>query len=206
MTEAAEEGAGTDKGADEITGWVERAARGDLDAEERLYRAAYGELRRLARAQRRRGPSSEALTTTALVHEFYLRLQRSAHLSVDSRRHFYSLAARAMRQLLIDEARRAGAARHGGGHAIEPLALAAGSGERPQPSRPGELLELDAALGELERLEPALARLVELHFFAGLSFAEIAALAAGEGRSERTLRRDWRRARAFLRHEMGARS
>ena len=127
-----------------------------------------------------------------MVHEFYLRLERAASLPVADRHHFFSLAARAMRQILIDEARRELAEKRGGGATEEPLEAAR---EPAAAERPAELVALDDALTELARQDEALAHLVELHFFAGLSFEEIA---AASDRSERSLRRDWRRARAFL--------
>jgi RNA polymerase sigma factor (TIGR02999 family) len=183
-------GAGTPD--DPITSWVGAARAGDREAEGHLYRAVYDELRRIAHAQRMRLKPTETLSTTVLVHELYLKLSRGAPLEIADRHHFYSLAARVTRQILIDGARRELAARRGGGATIEPLAEAR---EPVAPERPEELLALDAALERLEALDPELALVVELHFFAGLSFEEMAATSP---KSERTLRRDWRRARAFL--------
>ena len=193
----AENGAGA-AAADEpeepaaITEWVAAARAGDRAAADRLYRAVYQELRRLARAQRSRLRASDTLSTTVVVHELYLRLERASPLAVADRNHFFSLAARAMRQILIDEARRVLAEKRGGG--APEVALDTGF-ELASPERPAELVALDEALSELAAQDAALAHLVELHFFAGLSFDEIA---AASERSERSLRRDWRRARAFL--------
>jgi RNA polymerase sigma factor (TIGR02999 family) len=175
-----------------ITSWVAAARAGDRGAAERLYRAVYDELRRLARAQRARLPATDTFSTTVVVHEFYLRLERAAPLPVADRHHFFSLAARAMRQILIDEARRELAGKRGGGAPAEQLDLLR---EPAAVERPAELVALDDALDDLARQDGPLAQLVELHFFAGLSFEEIA---ANSERSERSLRRDWRRARAFL--------
>jgi RNA polymerase sigma factor (TIGR02999 family) len=177
---------------DPITQWVGAARAGDQVAADRLYRAVYEELRRIAHAQRARLAPSETYSTTALVHELYLRLARGAPLPVADRHHFYSLAARISRQILIDGARRALAARRGGG--IEEMPL---DEERDYvaPQRPAELLALDEALERLAAVDAELATVVELHFFAGLSFEQ---MAEGSSRSERSLRRDWRRARAFL--------
>jgi RNA polymerase sigma factor (TIGR02999 family) len=187
-------GAGGDAAADRITAWVAAAKAGDRSAAESLYEAVYDELRRIARAQRSRraadrGRSGDTMSTTVVVHELYLRLARAERLTVADRNHFFSLAARVMRQILIDAARRAIA--HGG-HAPRVELDADGL---VAPERPRELLALDEALDRLGEQDRELAQLVELHFFAGLSFERIAETA---GRSERTLRREWRRARAFL--------
>ena len=178
--------------SDPITLWVDAARRGDREAGDSLYRAVYDELRRIARAQRRRLRPSETLSTTVLVSELYLRLARSAPLPVADRNHFFSLAARITRQILIDGARHSLAARRGGGAELAPL-----EGERDfiAPERPAELLALDEALARLTAVDEDLASVVELHFFAGLSFEQ---MAASSTKSERTLRREWRRARAFL--------
>jgi RNA polymerase sigma factor (TIGR02999 family) len=186
-----EESAG-DAESDPITTWVGAARRGDREAAESLYRAVYDELRRIAHAQRRRLRPSETLSTTVLVNELYLRLARSAPLPVADRHHFFSLAARVTRQILIDGARRELAARRGGGAAMHPI------GEEVDfvaPQRPEELLALDEALDRLAGMDSGLAEVVELHFFGGLSFEQ---MAASSTKSERTLRREWRRARAFL--------
>ena len=185
---------GGDDAADgQITSWVAAARAGDDAAAELLYRTVYDELRRIARAQRARLEAGDTLGTTVVVHELYLRLERAAQLEVADRHHFFCLAARVMRQILIDGARRSMA--RGGDRAR--------AGEDPEnlvaPERPAELLALDAALDRLAEQDSELASLVDLHFFAGLSFARIAESA---GKSERTLRRDWRTARAFLCREL----
>jgi RNA polymerase sigma factor (TIGR02999 family) len=178
--------------AQPITAWVRAAQGGDRDAAERLYHTVYGELRRIARAQQARIGGSATATTTALVQELYLRLCRAGELAIADRHHFFSLAARVLRQILIDGARRQLAERRGAGQRLASLEEGV---EAVVPERPGQLVALDEALDRLATQDGELARLVELHFFAGLTFAEIAETG---GRSERTLRRDWRRARAFL--------
>jgi len=185
-----EDGAGA-VASDPITTWVDAARRGDREAGERLYSAVYDELRRLAHAQRRRLPPNESLSTTVLVSELYVRLARSP-MPVADRHHLFSLAARITRQILIDGARRSLAARHGGGAEVASLEF-----ERDflAPERPAEILALDEALDRLSAVDEELAQVVELHFFAGLSFEQ---MAATSNKSERTVRRDWRRARAFL--------
>lgn len=179
-----------------ITAWIAAARSGDRDAAERLYGAVYDDLLRLARAQRARLLAGDTLSTTAVVHEAYLRIDRARRLEVADRRHFYSLAARVMRQVLIDGARRELAGRRGAG--IEPQALPPDEA-LIAPERPAELLALDEALDALAGRDPDLARVVELHFFGGLSLAAVAEIVGG---SERTARRAWRRARAFLHDRM----
>jgi RNA polymerase sigma factor (TIGR02999 family) len=177
--------------AEPITSWLRAAQAGDREAADRLYRAVYAELRRIARGQQARGGGSATATTTALVQELYLRLARVGDITIADRNHFFCLAARMLRQILIDGARRQLAVRRGAGPRLEAL----DDVDLVLPDRPRELVALDEALDRLARQDGELSTLVELHFFAGLTFAEIAE--AG-GRSERTVRRDWRRARAFL--------
>ncbi|MBX3725395.1 MAG: sigma-70 family RNA polymerase sigma factor [Xanthomonadales bacterium] len=184
---------------EDITSLIGMAREGDKPAAERLFALLYEELRRLARRQVN-GPDPP-MHATSLVHEAYFRLAREGALAVNDREHFYALAARVMRQIMLNAVRARGAARRGGGLRVEALdtqALRVIAGDEL-----GEhVLELDAALAKLASLEPALERLVELRFFAGLELAEIAVLL---DRSERSLKRDWRRARAFLYAEIAGR-
>jgi len=193
MARQGDGGDGGDAGraAEPITTWLRAAQAGDRDAAERLYRAVYDELRRIARVQQARVGWGATATTTSLVQDLYLRLAKAGDLVVDDRNHFFSLVARMLRQILIDGARRRLAGRRGAGARPESLDDA----ELVTPERPDELVALDEALERLERRDGDLARLVEQHFFGGLTFEEIAEVT---GRSERTLRREWRRARAFL--------
>ncbi len=161
----------------------------DADGE-RLFAALYDELHRLAERQLRRNGAQLTLGATTLLHEAYLALGRSDARYPD-RAHFMGYAARAMRGLIIDYARRGRAQKRGGGAfevTLHPDAAAAGPAAV-------ELEELGDALDELAAVQPALAELVDLHFFGGLSFVEIAAL---RGVSDRTVQRDWRKARLFL--------
>ena len=190
--DAAESGASA-----EITALLLAAEGGSADASNRLYEAVYGELRRLARAQLRRGPTARTLDTTALVHEAFLKLSGAASWTVENRRHFFSLAARAMRLVLVDHARRQGSQKRGGGQFavdLDPALVAT-------PDRADELVALDGSLARLEAADPELARLVEWRFFAGLSVDEISELA---GVSDRTVKRRWRSARAFLHQDLAA--
>jgi RNA polymerase sigma factor (TIGR02999 family) len=175
----------------DITALIEAGNRGDAEATAALYSIVYGELKRIARSQRRRLAGDQTLGTTALVHEAYERLAVPGALAVDSRAHFLSLCARAMRQILIDRARQRGAQKRGGGGVALELRDADGSGD----DDPAALVALDQRLHAMEALDPRLVRLVELRSFAGLSLDEIAPLL---GITLRTAQRDWLRARAWL--------
>lgn len=159
-----------------------------------LFSLTYEELRRLASAVRRGDPSL-TLNTTALVNEAWLKLAASPGFASTSRLHFKRIAARAMRQLLVEAARRRIAGKRGAGALILPLQDA--DGEIASDAK--DLVTLDAALDELARLNPRQAFMVEARFFGGLETAEISALL---NISEATLLRDWRAARAWLSHEL----
>jgi RNA polymerase sigma factor (TIGR02999 family) len=163
------------------------------------FAALYPQLLRLARAQLRRAGGTPTLNTTAVVHEAYLKLA-AAGAQWEDRVHFLSLAARIMRQVVIDYARARAADKRGGGlQHVELDESAHGGGElvggAGAPVTLDELLAIERGMGRLEEADPRLARLVELRFFAGLTHAEIAEL---QGLSERSIERDWRRARAIL--------
>jgi len=149
----------------------------------------YHELRRLAHAQLR-GGQRPTLSTTAVVHEAYLKLA-GGDPRWESEQHFLSLAARAMRQVVVDYARTQAREKRGGGFQRVALTDTPAPGELPVD----ELLAIEAALQRLERDEPRLAQMIELRFFAGLGNGEIASVLT---LSERSVERDWRRARAFL--------
>jgi RNA polymerase sigma factor (TIGR02999 family) len=176
-----------------ITALIESAVDGDAASYERLFTRVYAELKLLARRQLRAG-ANPTLDTTSLVHDAYLKLARPETLALQSRRHFFALAAKAMRQIVIDHARARAAAKRGAGEVrVVPREDAAElAGTHVGPDR---LLQLDRALSELERRMPRLSSLIEMRLFGGMELAEIAAL---QEVSERTLNRDWRRARAEL--------
>jgi RNA polymerase sigma factor (TIGR02999 family) len=157
-----------------------------------LFSLVYEELRRLASFVRK-NEASATLNTTALVHEAWLKLKDSPALASKSLPHFKAIAARAMRQVLVDEARRRSAHKRGG--AGEANLVAFGDPTEETTSCGEELLALHAALEELERLNPRQARMVENRFFGGLSVGETAVVL---GVSESCLERDWRAARAWL--------
>ena len=159
-----------------------------------LFSVAYEELRRLA-ATVRRGDPSETLNPTALVNEAYLKLAEGAGVTPASRLHFKRIAARAMRQVLVEAARRRKALKRGGDRTFVTLDESLDGG----PTRDEDLLALDAALEDLARMQPRQALIVEYRFFGGFDLAETAALLEV---SESTLLRDWRAARAWLSLEL----
>ena len=156
----------------------------------------YGELRVLANRALRGGRPGQTLQTTALVNEAYLRLVGQERTRWQNRGHFLAIAAQAMRRVLVDHARRRAAAKRGGREirvTLEDVADDAAAG------RDLEVLAVDEALKELEKVDPQLARLVELRFFAGLSVAETA---EALGVSPATVGREWSTARAWLHREL----
>jgi len=168
------------------------SAAGKSRALDDLYSLVYEELRRLASFVRRNEVSA-TLSTTALVHEAWLKLKDSPPVASNSLSHFKAIAARAMRQVLVDEARRRNARKRGG--AGEAVFVRFGDSTEPTASCDEELLALDAALQELERLNPRQAQMVANRFFGGLTAAEISEQL---GVSESVIDRDWRAAKAWL--------
>ncbi len=164
----------------------------ERQALDQLFSLAYEELRRLAWSVKRGDPSN-TLSATALVNEAWLKLSKSPGVAATSRLHFKRIAARAMRQLLIEAARRRNARKRGGdGEAI----FVSFDDSFDRAATPKEsLLALDTALTELARLEPRQALIVESRFFGGLEISEISTLI---GVSEATILRDWRAAKAWL--------
>jgi RNA polymerase sigma factor (TIGR02999 family) len=164
---------------------------GDRKAARELFALLYQELRRLARAQLRRQRNQDSLATTGLVHEAYVKLADQSRLDLRDRGHFLSLAARAMRQIVVDHARRRGSLKRGGAAMGAVLDEAKVAGE----AKGADILALDEALARLETLDERISRIVEMRFFGGLSVEETA---GALGVSERTVKRDWQKARAFL--------
>jgi RNA polymerase sigma-70 factor, ECF subfamily len=172
----------------EVTRLLEAAEAGDSGALDRLLPLLYEDLRRVAHRQLDREGGGHTLQTTALIHEAYLKLAGVGSVSATNRAHFLAIAARAMRQVLVDYARRRKAAKRGGG--IISVTL----GDEPQPADTSaeDLLALDEAL---EQLDPRQRQVIECRFFGGMEEKDIAAVL---GVSERTVRRDWVKARAWL--------
>jgi RNA polymerase sigma factor (TIGR02999 family) len=171
---------------------------GDQDAGNRLFAAAYQELRRLANWHLRQERQDHTMQATALVNELYLKLFGGAPLDWEDRAHFFAVAAQQIRRLLIDYARARHAEKRGGRRVrlslTEVNGLAAPAEE--------DLFELDQALRRLEALDPRAASIVELRYFGGLTEREVAAVA---GVSVATLKRDWDFARAWLIRQLRAR-
>lgn len=177
-----------------LTQWIRHAAEGRPGAIDALFSRLYPELRRIAHARLFAGGGNGGLSTTELVHESFLRLTQLRELEVADRRHFFTYAATVMRSVIIDLARENLAARRGGGAphlALEDLSPA----DHPAVAADETLIRIHEALDELEAVDPPLARIVEMQYFAGYSQTEIASLT---DMSERSVRRQWDKARAFL--------
>jgi RNA polymerase sigma factor (TIGR02999 family) len=178
----------------EVTRLLALAQEGDAAALDRLLPLVYGELRALAHRQRLRQGAAETLNTTALVHEAYEKLARGS-ASWNDRAHFFRVAAKAMRQVLVDYARAQTAAKRGGEAPVLPLDEA-----RLLPTeRAAEVVALDEALGRLLVLDPRQGEVVELRYFVGLTIPETADVL---GLSPATVKREWTAARAWLYREM----
>jgi RNA polymerase sigma factor (TIGR02999 family) len=163
--------------------------------EDALYPIVYEELKRIARHHLRVGDAKATLSTTELVHEAYLKISPGPAAGWDGRGHFFGAASRAMRQVLVDFARRRGAAKRGG----DMQRISLGGSDTALDVELDSILTVDAALDRLNELDPRLRQIVELRYFAGLPEAEIASLL---GVSLRTIERNWLKARMFLLREM----
>ncbi len=175
----------------DITQYLADARKGDTDAFNRVYEMVYDELRNIAHRQLYRHRQSDTLNTTALVHEAYERLVGNSQIEWQDRNHFYALTSRAMRYILVDYARSRNAKKRGGNKLNVPLDAV----QLAIEERSAELEALDEALKQLSSHNKQLEQLVELKFFGGLTYKEIAAIM---DRSERSLRRDWQRARTWI--------
>lgn len=181
--------------SDSLTAWLEASRHGEPGAFDRAFGAVYGELHTLAHAQLRHLRPGATISTTVLVHEAYLRLARAGDLAIETRRHFFALAAQAMRRILVDQARARSAAKRGGAAAT----LSLDDSALPVGALAEEVLAVDRALDRLAALDARQAQIVEWRFFAGLGEEEIA---ESLGLTARTVRREWTKARAFLYREL----
>ena len=184
-----------DRQEEDVNTLLAAASAGDRTAMDRLFARVYPELLALAH-QVRRGRAGETLDTTALAHEAWLKLAAGRPVEYQGPAHFRAVAARAMRQILVDSARRRVSQKRGGGDG--PVTLE--DDLLPSPLRPDRILALDAALERLALVDERRARVVEHRFFGGLNAEEIAAVL---GVSVATVERDWRAARAWLAVELG---
>lgn len=173
--------------AESITVALAAIKRGEEGAVDALFTAVYPELRQLAHRQLASAGPGRTLGTTALVHELYLKLSATFSLDARDREHFLAISARAMRQIIIDAARRARAEKR------QPVLVVVAP--RSDADLAADIIALDAALTKLQSTSPRLGSTVELRFFGGLSVEETAEVL---GVSARTVKRDWRTARAFL--------
>ena len=174
------------------------AERGDGPASEALFSALYRELRGLARRELARVGPGASLGVTSLLHEAYLDIAQREGVAFPDRARFLSYAARVMRGLIIDGLRRRQARKRGGGFEITSID-GKDVGDDATPGDAEEMERLGRALDELAALEPEIAHVVDLKFFCGFTFTEIASL---QGVSERTVQRQWDKARIYLRHAL----
>jgi RNA polymerase sigma factor (TIGR02999 family) len=181
--------------ADDITHLLLELREGRHEAQNRLLPLVYDHLKAIAHHRLSPGGAGQGLVTTELVHEAYLKLFDHSRLSVNDREHFFAVAATAMRQVVVDQARRRAAQKRGGG--IAPLDLE--GRDIPVEDRSAEILSLDDALRRLSQVDERLGRVVELRFFGGLSVEETAEVLKVD---PRTVKRDWRKARALLYREL----
>ena len=179
----------------EVTRLLRQLDTGDRSGVDQLFADVYTELRALAARYLHRERKSHTLQPTALAHEAYLKLVGQTRVDWQGRAHFLAIAAQAMRQILVDHARRHRAAKRGGNrHRIaldDNLAI--------ESSRNVDLLALEDALTKLTKLDPRQAQMIELRFFGGLSIAEVAKVM---GTSKRSVEREWTMVRAWLRREL----
>ncbi len=177
-----------------LTLTLRAAHAGDRDAADRAYSVLYPELLKIARARLRVHRANTLLDTQALVHESFMRFVAADKLGIDDRKHFFAYAAKTMRNIVVDFARRRRAERRGGD--AERVTLNTDFIHRlAQGAADASVLDVDSALRELDSLEPELAEVVEMRYFGGYSDPEIA---AALGITDRTVRRRWMKARAFI--------
>jgi RNA polymerase sigma factor (TIGR02999 family) len=177
-----------------VTSILQAARTGDSEAAAQFLPLVYAELRKLARARLARLPPGQTLQPTALVHEAYLRLVGKSRLHLESKQHFFFAAARAMRDILVEHARRKAGPKRGGGRKRVELDDAAAQG----PPR-DEVLALNEALEELEKQDPVKGKIVQLRYFAGMNVHETAEVL---GLSERTVQRHWKFIKAWLKSRL----
>lgn len=184
-----------EQGDKEITKLLRASASGDPSDAERLMIAIYEDLKRIAASQLRQERSDHTLNPTALVHEAYLRIVRQHESNWNDRLHFFSIASRIIRRILVDHARERHAQKRGG--AARPVSIE--HHDPAGPERETDLLALDDALEALALLSERQSRIVELRYFGGLTVPEIS---EAMGISNRTVDREWQVARVWLFHRL----
>ncbi len=180
----------------DITQLIAQARGGDRGAFDDLFAQLYPELRRIARARLSHNVRDTLMDTTALVHECYMKFVAAQRLTVQDRVHFLAYSATAMRSIIVDAARAAKAERRGGDAAHVTLNTAHAEGV---PQGEDEIVDIDEALKELAKLDARLVQVVEMRYFAGMTDAEIG---DALGVTDRTVRRDWEKARLLLAHAL----
>ncbi len=180
--------------------FVDEAVNADEQSIQTLFPIIYDELRRLAHSKLRQEHERLTLNTTGLVHEAYLKLVGSD--TYNSRAHFFGAASHAMRQVLVDLARKRKSIKRGSGERPIDISFAEGVAEDIDLGRIDELFALDQALSELEAINPRMVRVVECRYFATLTIEDTATVL---GISPRTVKRDWQNAKAWLYQEVGNR-
>jgi RNA polymerase sigma-70 factor (ECF subfamily) len=178
----------------DVTALLRKVSEGDPQAQEQLFEIVYYELRRLARGAMRNERAGHTLQPTALIHEAFIRLVGKDGIEWVDRVHFFAVAARTMRRVLIDHARHGRANKNWGGQRVDLNAALIFTEDKTEA-----ILALDQALAALEAREPRQCKVVELRYFAGLDFEETAAVL---GVSAKTVMRDWKIARAWLHAEI----
>jgi RNA polymerase sigma-70 factor, ECF subfamily len=179
----------------DVTDLLLELTQGNQNAAEKLIPLVYDELKRLARGYMRRERPGHTLQTTALVHEAYIKLVRQERVRWEGRAHFFGIAAKLMRRILVDHARRHLRQKHGGAT----VTIQVDEGLAFSPEQSADLVGLDEALRRLAKLDARQSRIVELRFFAGLTVEETAEFL---GISQKTVKRDWSVAKAWLHSEL----
>ena len=179
----------------EVTRLLQQLDTGDRSGVDQLFAVVYQQLRNLAGQFFRREPEENTLQPTALVHEAYMKLVDQTRVDWQGRTHFFAVAAQAMRRILVDHARRRGAAKRGGNQ----HRIALDDNLVIESNRDEDLLALENAATKLTKLDPCQAQMIELRFFGGLSIAEVAKVM---GISTRSVEREWTMVRAWLRREL----
>lgn len=185
----------------DITPYLDQLAQGNRSAEEPLLREVYAELHAIADRVMRREQPGNSLQATALINEAYIRLIGDRQISFDSRAHFFNAAARTMRRIVIDHARRKLAQCRDGGERMDFESIEYSLGETPGGTSPEELISIHTCLDQLASLDPRQASIVELRFFAGLGVEETAEIL---NLSTKTIKREWSMARAWFQQQLAS--